>query len=119
METKFYTAALIGTGRIGFSLGFDKKREQPASHTMALLENKRIRLVAAADTDEEKLAEWKKYVDRHSKTGTQVFSSSDELYKNVNPDIITIAVNFIQDYVFTAKSLKRTVRTVFCMTEHI
>ena len=114
METKFYTAALIGTGRIGFSLGFDKKREQPASHTMALLGNKRIRLVAAADTDEKKLADWKKFVDRHCKTGThggdcrdnkiythddgtgnsaRIFSSSDELYKNVNPDIITIAVN--------------------------
>ncbi len=26
-----YTAAIIGTGRIGFSLGFDKKREQPAA----------------------------------------------------------------------------------------
>lgn len=114
METKFYTAALIGTGRIGFSLGFDKKREQPASHTMALLGSKRIKLIAAADTDEKKLADWKKYVGRHSKTGThggdcrdnkiythddgtgnsaRIFSSSEELYKNVNPDIITIAVN--------------------------
>ncbi len=60
MENNIYTAALVGTGRIGFSLGFDKKREQPASHTMALLGNKRIKLVAAADNDTEKLAEWKK-----------------------------------------------------------
>lgn len=34
--SKKYSAALIGLGRIGFSLGFDRKREQPASHTMAL-----------------------------------------------------------------------------------
>ena len=39
-----YNAALIGTGRIGFTLGFDSKREQPASHAMALKEN-RIYLV--------------------------------------------------------------------------
>ena len=37
-----YNAAIIGTGRIGFSLGFDKKREQPASHTMTLINNKSI-----------------------------------------------------------------------------
>ena len=54
-----YTAAIIGTGRIGFTLGFDKKREQPASHTMALLANKKIRLIAAADTNQENLERWK------------------------------------------------------------
>ena len=83
-----YTAALIGTGRIGFTLGFDKKREQPASHTMALAKNRRIRLVAAADTDAERLALWQKHVPR-----AQTFATSDELYASVHPDIITIAVN--------------------------
>lgn len=43
---KIYTAAVVGTGRIGFSLGFDKKREQPASHTMALNENPRVKIIA-------------------------------------------------------------------------
>ncbi len=83
-----YTAALIGTGRIGFTLGFDKKREQPASHTMALFGNRRIRLVAAADTDAERLALWQKHVPR-----AQTFATSDELYATMHPDIITIAVN--------------------------
>ena len=68
---QIYTAALVGTGRIGFSLGFDKKREQPASHTMALLGNKRIKLIAAADTNEENLTEWGHYVK-----GAKIFSSS-------------------------------------------
>ena len=87
--SKIYTAALVGTGRIGFSLGFDKKREQPASHTMALLGNKRIKLVAAADTDEENLTKWKRFVK-----GAQTFSSSEEMYSAIpTPDIITIAVN--------------------------
>jgi predicted dehydrogenase len=88
-NSQIYTAALVGTGRIGFSLGFDKKREQPASHTMALLGNKRIKLIAAADTDVEHLAEWKKFVK-----GTETFSSSKEMYRDIQtPDIITIAVN--------------------------
>ena len=88
-NSQIYTAALVGTGRIGFSLGFDKKREQPASHTMALLGNKRIKLIAAADTDAEHLADWEKFVK-----GAKTFSSSSEMYKAIStPDIITVAVN--------------------------
>ena len=88
-HSQVYTAALVGTGRIGFSLGFDKKREQPASHTMALLGNKRIKLIAAADTNEENLKEWGHYVK-----GAKTFSSSSEMYKSISvPDIITVAVN--------------------------
>jgi len=88
-HSQIYTAALVGTGRIGFSLGFDKKREQPASHTMALLGNKRIKLIAAADTDAEHLAEWEQFVKR-----TKTFSSSSEMYNAIpTPDIITVAVN--------------------------
>ena len=95
----FYTAALVGTGRIGFSLGFDKKREQPASHTMALLGNKRIRLIAGADTDSQKLAEWAGYVGRKSGKKPLTFASSAEMYKAFAggelavPDLITVAVN--------------------------
>ena len=88
-HSQIYTAALVGTGRIGFSLGFDKKREQPASHTMALLGNKRIKLIAACDTNEENLIKWGHYVK-----GAKVFSSSSEMYKSIpTPDIITVAVN--------------------------
>ncbi len=92
-----YTACLIGSGRIGFLLGFDKKREQPASHTMALLDNKNIALVAACDTNIERLEQWQKYVKKHSKkpfTTPVVFTESTELYKNFpKPDIIVVAVN--------------------------
>ena len=96
MEKKHYYAAIVGTGRIGFSLGFDKKREQPASHTMALLKNKRIKLIAAADSNEENLENWRKYVRKHNgkKDFTLVFPTSKELYENVTClDIITVAVN--------------------------
>lgn len=109
MNEKTYTAALIGTGRIGFTLGFDKKREQPASHTMALLGNKKIRIVAGADTNQENLARWRKFVK-----GAKTFEGSEKLYEYFNwnanknssekaensgnevhktPDIIVVAVN--------------------------
>ncbi len=96
MIKSHYFAAIIGTGRIGFSLGFDKKREQPASHTMALLGNKRIKLIVAADSNEENLENWRKYVKKHDSKNdfTLVFSTSQELYENVTClDIITVAVN--------------------------
>lgn len=93
MDKHRYIAAIIGTGRIGFSLGFDKKREQPASHTMALFNNKRINLIAAADKNSENLARWQLYAKKR-KSLALAFSSSDELYKNVTClDIITVAVN--------------------------
>ena len=55
---KQYSACIIGTGRIGFTLGFDKKREQPASHTMALLNNSNVRIIAGCDKDQKLLAQW-------------------------------------------------------------
>ena len=93
MNEKRYLAAIVGTGRIGFTLGFDKKREQPASHTTALFANKRINLIAAADTNAENRARWQKYARRH-KSMSLVFPTSGELYENVTClDIITVAVN--------------------------
>ena len=96
MKKNRYYAALIGAGRIGFTLGFDKKREQPASHTMALLNNERIQLIAAADKNAGNLEKWQKYVRKHHKKNefTLTFPTSDQLYENVSClDIITVAVN--------------------------
>ncbi len=88
LAQKIYTAALVGCGRIGYSLGLDTKREQPASHTMALNANSRIKLIAGCDTDLEALDVWHKANAR-----TSVYQTSRELYKWQKPDIITIAVN--------------------------
>ena len=85
---KKYTAALIGTGRIGFTLGFDRKREQPASHNMALCDNHRIRLVAACDSDPVKLKYYHRFMRR-----PQLFSDYSYLFATTKADIITIAVN--------------------------
>ncbi len=82
-----YTAALVGCGRIGYSLGLDGKREQPASHTMALLDNPRIRLVAGCDSDIEKLSVWHKAV-----SGAKSYQRSEDMYRQEKPDIVTVAV---------------------------
>ncbi|MBB5219606.1 putative dehydrogenase [Treponema rectale] len=84
----FYTAALIGCGRIGFSLGHDEKREQPASHTMALLDNPRIKIVAGCDKNPENLAAWHEEVPY-----AQVYENSASLYQHHHPDIVIVAVN--------------------------
>ncbi|MCI1209336.1 MAG: Gfo/Idh/MocA family oxidoreductase [Treponema sp.] len=88
MKKNVYTAAVIGCGRIGFSLGFDRRREQPASHTMALKKNHRIRLIAGCDTDMNRLAHWHQFVP-----SAAVFRSVDELLSACRPDIFVIAVN--------------------------
>lgn len=87
-ENHIYSAFLVGTGRIGFSLGFDEKREQPASHTAALLQNGRTSLIAGCDICAANLSSWQNYV------GQKAFSSSDEMYASgLSADIIVIAVN--------------------------
>ncbi|MBO4546170.1 MAG: Gfo/Idh/MocA family oxidoreductase [Treponema sp.] len=85
---KKYTAAVVGAGRIGWTLGFDKKREQPASHVMALKKNRRIKLIAGVDNNPKTLALF------HSKNPlVRACSSVDELYQNCSPDIVVVAVN--------------------------
>lgn len=88
MPHKIYEAALIGCGRIGYSLGLDKKREQPASHTMAMNDNWRIQIVAGCDTDDFTLKTW-----HEANRKALVYKDSANLYARQKLDIITIAVN--------------------------
>jgi len=87
-KKRIYTAVLIGTGRIGFSLGFDRKREQPASHTMALIADRRIRIIAGCDTDNNRLNDWHHYVGKAA-----VFTNAADLFAAEKPDIVVIAAN--------------------------
>lgn len=82
-----YTAALVGCGRIGYSLGLDAKREQPASHTMALRANPRIKIIAGCDSDIGRLSVWHKAVPEAAS-----YQRSADMYREVHPDIITVAV---------------------------
>lgn len=89
----------MGTGRIGFTLGFDKKREQPASHTMALNENPRVKIIAGVDKNPENLSLWKKH-----NPGADSFESLEKMYEaflgrdgkkaqDCKVDIVVVAVN--------------------------
>lgn len=88
MGKKKYTAALVGCGRIGYTLGLDKKREQPASHTMALRGNSRIRLVAGCDNESNRLSNW-----HNANKKAIAYSDSATMYSRTKADIVTIAVN--------------------------
>ena len=83
-----YRAVVIGTGRIGYLLQKDKKREQPASHSSAIAANKHLDLVAGCDIDSEKLGLWQKDYPRAG-----IYSSATELMLKECPDIVAIAVS--------------------------
>lgn len=85
---KQYQAAIIGTGRIGFLLGKDRRREQPAAHTAALNANKRIKLIAGCDIDGTRLALWQK-----ENPQARTFGHIDTFLSEVKADIVTVAVN--------------------------
>lgn len=85
---KIYKAVVIGTGRIGFLFQYDKKREQPASHSNALYKNKNIEIVAGCDSNAERLRKWGR-VYKNART----FSDYKKLLDEVDFDIVVIAVN--------------------------
>ena len=83
-----YNAAIIGIGRIGYLLQKDKKREQPASHSIALKNNKSINLSSVCDIDKKKIDLWKKDYPR-----VKTYKDYLELMKKERPDIVVIAVD--------------------------
>lgn len=104
---KQYQAAIIGTGRIGFLLGKDRKREQPAAHTAALKANNRIKLAAGCDIDGTRLALWQK-----ENPQAKTFGHVDALLSEINADIITIAVNEDAHLSTTLKALHNHPRLI-------
>jgi len=88
VNKKKYTAAIIGIGRIGYLLQKDKKREQPASHASALKKNKKIKLIAVSDLDNEKLAMWQKDYPK-----TKTYLDYQKMLDEKKPDIVVIAVD--------------------------
>lgn len=88
-----YTACVVGLGRIAFTLGFDKLREQPASHTMALLNNHHIHIVAGCDSEEEKRTAWQRYVSRHQHESVAVYANACDMLAKCRADIVVVAVN--------------------------
>lgn len=88
MTLKSYRTGIIGLGRIGFTLGFDQKREQPASHSMAFAANPRIMLSGGADIDAEKRNNWLKAFPN-----AMAYSSTADLINDGPWDILVVAVD--------------------------
>ncbi len=83
-----YKAVVIGTGRIGYLLQKDKKREQPASHAAALSANRQVHLAAGCDINPERLALW-----HQDYPHAACYSSVEELMRRENPDLVVVAVS--------------------------
>ena len=102
-----YKAAIIGTGRIGYLLQKDKKREQPASHSLALSKNKRINLIAGCDTNKERLRLWHKDYPK-----ANIYNNYLELLEKERPDIVVIAVDEISHCEITLKVIDYNPKTI-------
>ena len=61
---KNYNVAVIGLGHIGFKVGYDTKRKQPASHISAILKNVRLNLIAVCDCDKSSREFFKKKIKK-------------------------------------------------------
>ncbi len=86
-NSPLYKALVVGAGRIGFSLGLDRLREQPASHAFALAAHRRVKLAGAVDCDPDKLTAW----NRQFPTTNAYHQLKDALTAE-KPDIVVIAV---------------------------
>lgn len=84
---RLFRVGIIGLGRIGFTLQFDKKREQPASHSAAFSGEKRCVLSGGFDRDLAKMAEWSKRYPR-----AKIYDNLNEMLSDGVWDILVIAV---------------------------
>ena len=86
-QSKIYHALVVGAGRIGFSLGLDRLREQPASHALALAGHPRVRLAGAVDIDPARLSAWQKQFPH-----TNTYRDLEAALTVEKPEIVVIAV---------------------------
>lgn len=83
-----YRVCVIGLGRIGHTLQFDRLREQPASHTRTLSSHPRVILGGGCDNDAAKRAAFTRRYPH-----TLVTATIAELMEQGPWDIVVIAVN--------------------------
>ncbi|MDD5547616.1 MAG: Gfo/Idh/MocA family oxidoreductase [Candidatus Pacebacteria bacterium] len=107
--TKKYTAAVIGCGRIGMKMELDPKRSHPATHVGAWLNNPRTELVALADPNPAS-----KEVAAQVAPGVPMYSSAEELFAAVKPDIVSIATILEGHYPVVMAAAKAGVKAIVC-----
>lgn len=82
-----HRAGVIGLGRIGYTLQFDRKREQPASHSAAFSSDKRFILAGGFDRDLNKMTAWSRSYPK-----AKIYDNPDEMLSDGKWDVLVIAV---------------------------
>jgi predicted dehydrogenase len=85
LKKKIIKVCLIGAGRIGFKLEFDKKRLKPASHYGMWLKNKKVILTAVAEKNKSFLL--KKKINKKIK----IYEDYKKMIRLEKPDVVSIA----------------------------
>lgn len=109
-KTKKLTAALVGTGRIGWLLEQDPLRGKPCTHAGALRAIKGVSLVAAADPDHERLSEFGRAFGVRA-----LYSDCRELLSEQSVDILAVAApTALHCTIVCEAALSGRVRGIYC-----
>ena len=75
---------MIGLGKVGMHYGFDPKRIQPASHISAIINNKRLDLVAVCENEKNNQ---KLFLKKYGKI-TKIYKKYSKLVEDINKNLI-------------------------------
>jgi len=106
---KKYKAAIIGCGWIGVGAQLDLLRSKPASHAEAIVHNSRLDLVALADNNPDALRAAEQLYP-----SVKRFSSIDEMFTFVKPEVIVIATHPDSHCKYIKLSAKARVKLILC-----
>lgn len=81
-----FKAAVIGCGNIGAEMANRSKQVQPGTHAGAFEANKKTRLVALVDIDQERLARIKNFFPK-----ANLYTSVGQMLLKERPDIVSVA----------------------------
>ncbi|MEK8023660.1 MAG: Gfo/Idh/MocA family oxidoreductase [Candidatus Hydrogenedentota bacterium] len=87
-DTRPYTAAVIGCGRVGSLLARDKLRHQPSTHAGIYAAHPRVRLIAGCDRRASRRAE---FACDWGLPAFRVYADHRQMLEEMRPDIVSIA----------------------------
>lgn len=104
-----YTAAVIGTGRIGMLLENDPKRLKPATHVGMWAGHSRFDLAAVCDADPDKFA-----IARSLQPDVACYTDPEAMLRDVAPDVVSIATWRDSHYEMMKLALAHGVSAIVC-----
>lgn len=104
-----YTAAVIGIGRIGMMLEADPRRLKPATHFGLWASHPRVTLAAVCDNDARKFE-----IAKSRLPDVRTYTSPEELFREVKPDIVSIATWKDTHYEMMRLALRHGVPAIVC-----